>query len=1018
MSFTDLFIRRPVLSIVVSLLIVLAGLQAFQKLSVREYPELEDAVVTVTTIYPGASAELIQGFITTPIQQTIASAEGIDYITSTSDQNISTVTANLRLGHSADQALTEIMAKVNEVRSTLPKASQEPVITKGDNRGSGLLYMSFFSDSMSGEQITDYLTRVVQPQLSTIEGVGSAEILGAKTFAMRIWLDPIRLSAVDVTAAEVNQALLNNNVLSAAGQTRGEFVVSNINARTSLNTIDDFSRIVIKNRDGVLIHLQDVADINLAAENPNSFVAFNGILSTYMVIHATPSANPLDVISRVRDKLPGIKSQLSSGMELDIVYDATRFIKESISEVVKTIAEASLIVILVVFLFLGSIRSVIIPIVTIPLSLIGVMFLMQLMGYSINLLTLLAMVLAIGLVVDDAIVVVENIHRHIEEGQTPIDAALLGTREIALPVIAMTITLAAVYAPIGFMEGLTGALFREFAFTLAGSVVVSGIVALTLSPMMCSRLLKPAGQETALAKWLDRRFDSLKNSYRCRLESALNTRAVTLVFAMIVLSTIPPMFLLTKQELAPLEDNGLVFMVSNAPQYASIDYLNKYTLEIEEYFRQFPEYQQSFMVNENPTLSFSGMLLKPWSERERSVFAIQKELQNRYLSQVTGINTFSFVMPSLPGSGGGMPVEFIINTTSDYETLSTVADALVGRAMASGLFMFVESGLRFNKPETEVLINRNKAASLGISMDDIGTTLATMLGDDDLNRFSLDGRSYKVILQASQDFRLSREWLGRYHVRSQSGALVPLSALITMKSEVRPNQLTQFQQLNATKIQGMLLPGVSLGEALAFLRQQLQELAPEGFGTDYEGSSRQFVSEGNALVSTFALSLLVIFLVLAAQFESFRAPLVVLITVPMSICGALIPLLLGPLFQRALGVNVSMNIYTQIGLVTLIGLISKHGILIVEFANQLREQGRTLKEAILEASALRLRPILMTTGATVLGILPLLFASGAGAVSRFNIGLVITSGMTIGTLFTLFVVPVMYTVLATHKRGD
>ncbi|WP_281646334.1 MexW/MexI family multidrug efflux RND transporter permease subunit [Parendozoicomonas sp. Alg238-R29] len=1014
MTFTDLFIRRPVLATVVSLLIVLIGLQAFQKLPVREYPSLEDAIVTVTTSYPGASAELIQGFITTPVQQAIASAEGIDYLSSSSNQNLSTVTAHLRLGYSADKALTEIMSKVNQVRSQLPAESDDPVITKGDNRGSALLYLSFYSDTMSSEQVTDYLTRVIQPQLSTIEGVGSAEILGAKTFAMRIWLDPIRMSAFEVTAADINNALLSSNVQSAAGQTRGELVVSNINAQTDLSTVKDFSRIVVKTTDETLIRLEDVADIKLEAENFDSFVAFNGKPSTYVGVSATPSANPLDVIDRVRVHLPDMKSQLPSGLEADIVYDATKFIQESIDEVVQTLIEATLIVIAVVFLFLGSWRTVIIPVVAIPLSMIGVLFVMQMLGYSINLLTLLAMVLAIGLVVDDAIVVVENIHRHIEEGKSPLDASLLGAREIALPVIAMTITLAAVYAPIGFMEGLTGALFREFAFTLAGSVLVSGVVALTLSPMMCSKLMQPANNESAFTHWLDKKFNGLKDRYKNRLTHSLETRTVTLVFALIVLATIPPMFMESKKELAPAEDSGLVFILSKSPQYANIDYMNKYTGEMEEIFRKFPEYQQSFLINGDgsPNVGFAGMVLKPWSERGRSVFEVQKDLQNNDLSQITGISTFSFIMPSLPGAGGGLPVEFILNTTSDYSTLVDVANQLVGKAMQSGMFMFVESELRFNKPETEILIDRDKAAILGVSMSDIGTTLSTMLGNGDLNRFSIDGRSYKVIPQANQEFRLNKEWLGRYYVRSLSGELVPLSAIITLKSETRPNQLTQFQQLNSTKIQGMLLPGVSLGEALTFLQQQTKELAPEGFGTDYEGTSRQYMKEGNALLFTFAISMVVIFLVLAAQFESFRDPLVVMLTVPMSICGALIPLMMGMLFQFGLGINVSMNIYTQIGLVTLIGLISKHGILIVEFANQLQEQGMSMKDAILEAAALRLRPILMTTAATVLGITPLLLATGAGAVSRFNIGLVITAGMTIGTLFTLFVIPVMYTYIA------
>ncbi|WP_211828427.1 MexW/MexI family multidrug efflux RND transporter permease subunit [Kistimonas asteriae] len=1014
-SFTDIFIRRPVLATVVSLLILLLGLQAFQKLPVREYPAMEDAVITVTTIYPGASAKLMQGFVTTPVQQAMAGAEGIDYLTSSSSQNTSTVTAYLQLGYNADRALTEIMAKVNEVRNQLPSEAEDPIITKGDNKGSALLYLSFYSDAMSNEQVTDYLTRVVQPRLSTLEGVGSAEILGQKTFAMRVWLDPVRMAALSVTAADINQAILDNNFQSAAGETKSVLTVTSVNAQTDLSTEDAFRRIIVRNDGDTLVRIQDVANIELTAENFDSYVAFNGIQSVYIGISATPSANPLDVIERVRETLPGIQAQLPDVLKADIVYDATEFIQSSIDEVVKTLLEATLIVILVVFLFLGSLRIVVIPVVAIPLSMVGVLFLMHLMGYSINLLTLLAMVLAIGLVVDDAIVVVENIHRHIEDGNSPFESALAGAREIALPVISMTITLAAVYAPIGFMTGLTGSLFSEFAFTLAGAVVISGIIALTLSPMMCSRLLQPAGNDSRFVKWLDHRFDQLKNSYQAAIRRGLSYRGPTLFFAAVVFCAIPFLFMETRSELAPNEDMGIIFVMSKSPQYANIDYLNRYTDTYEAIFRQFPEYESSFLVNGDggPNMSFSGMLLKPWGERERNQFDIQKELQNNHLSQVSGLEVFSFNMPSLPGAGGGLPVQLVINTTSDYETLFRVSEGLTKVARESGLFMFISNELRFNKPEIQLMVDRNKAASLGISMRDIGTTLSTMLGNGNLNRFSIEGRSYKVIPQAPREFRLNQEWLGRYYVRAESGDMVPLSAIITVSTDTQPNRLTQFQQLNSTKLQGMLTPGASLGEALAFLQEKAAEMNPEGFGIDYEGSSRQFINEGQALMVTFAISLLVIFLVLAAQFESFRDPLVVMITVPMSICGALIPLVLGNMFEHGIGISVTMNIYTQIGLVTLIGLITKHGILIVEFANQLRrEQGLDICKAVEEAAALRLRPVLMTTGATVLGIVPLLLASGAGAVSRFNIGVVIASGMMIGTLFTLFVVPVIYTLLA------
>ncbi|WP_461534631.1 MexW/MexI family multidrug efflux RND transporter permease subunit [Spongorhabdus nitratireducens] len=1019
MRFTDLFIKRPVLATVVSLMIILLGLQAFSKLQIREYPELETGVITVSTAYAGANASLIQGFITTPLQQVIASSEGIDYIRSSSSQNSSTISVYLQLGYDSNVALSEIMSKVASVRDTLPDDASEPVISKGNNQGSALLYISFYSDIMNEEQVTDYLSRVVQPKLATIEGVGSADILGEKKFAMRIWLDPVKMAGFNVTASDVNNALRNNNVQSAAGETRSLLLATAVDARTGLSSPEDFSEIVVSTSGDTLVRLADVARVELTSENFDSMVRFNGQPSVYMAISATPSANALDVIERVRTNLPDIQNQLPAGLESMIVYDATEFIQASINEVSQTLIEAALIVIVVVFLFLGSLRVVLIPVVTIPLSLVGVLFVMMLMGYTINLMTLLAMVLAIGLVVDDAIVVVENIHRHIEEGKTPFDAALEGAREIALPVITMTITLAAVYAPIGFLGGITGALFREFAFTLAGSVVISGIVALTLSPMMCSRILKPHGQSSRMADWLDQKFDALKQRYQRQLHNTLNYRPVILLLAFVVLTSIPFLYQLAKQELAPTEDQGIIFIVAKSPQATSIDYLNRYTSQFEPIFEGFPEYQMSFQINGNggPHSSFSGMKLNPWADRERSQQVIQKDLQNQLQSQVSGLEIFSFNPPALPGAGGGLPIQFLINTTADYETLYHVADQLQAAAMQSGLFMFISNELRFNRPETVMHIDRDKAARLGINMSDISRTLSTLLGEGDIDRFSESGRSYKVIPQADADSRLDKNWLYRYQVRTASGDLVPLATIITLEQKVSPNTLPQFQQLNSAKLQGVMLPGVSIGEALTFLQNKANELLPEGFSTDYEGESRQYIEEGNALLITFFFALLVIFLVLSAQFESFRDPLIILITVPMSICGALIPLALGSLFEQVWGVGFTLNIYTQIGLVTLIGLISKHGILIVEFANQLRhEQGYGVRAAVEEASALRLRPILMTTAATVMGIFPLLFAAGAGAASRFNIGLVIVAGMTIGTLFTLYVVPVMYSLLAKENK--
>ncbi len=701
--------------------------------------------------------------------------------------------------------------------------------------------------------------------------------------------------------------------------------------------------------------------------------------------------------------MPELEAQLPPNLKVAIAYDATEFIQASIDEVLKTLAEAVLIVIVVVFLFLGALRSVLIPVITIPLSMIGVLFFMQLMGYSINLLTLLAMVLAIGLVVDDAIVVVENIHRHIEEGKTPFDAAIEGAREIAVPVVSMTITLAAVYAPIGFLEGLTGALFKEFALTLAGAVIISGIVALTLSPMMCAKLLRHEENPSGLAHRLDQLFERLKRRYQRALHSTLETRPVVLVFGLIVMLLIPAFLAFSTSELAPEEDQGIVFLIANAPQPSNLNYLNAYTADFVNIFKSFPEYYSSFQINgsDGVQAGIGGFLLKPWGERERTQMELLPLVQAR-LDQIPGLQIFGFNLPSLPGTGDGLPFQFVINTPNDYETLLQVAERIKQRAMQSGQFAFLNVDLAFDKPEIVVDIDRQKAAQMGVSMQDLGTTLATLLGEGEINRFTIDGRSYKVIAQVERAYRDNPGWLNSYYVKSSSGEMVPLGTLISLSERARPSRLKQFQQLNAATLEGV--PIVSMGEALATVQRIAREEAPRGYGFDQAGSTRQFVQEGNALYLTFALALAIIFLVLAAQFESFRDPLVILITVPLSICGALIPIFLG--FS-------SMNIYTQVGLVTLIGLISKHGILIVEFANQLRhERGLSVRQAIEDAAAIRLRPVLMTTAAMVFAMLPLIFASGAGAVSRFDIGLVIATGMTVGTAFTLFVLPCVYTLLA------
>ncbi|WP_019340749.1 multidrug efflux RND transporter permease subunit [Stutzerimonas stutzeri] len=1008
MAFTDPFIRRPVLASVISLLLVLLGFQAFNSLVIRQYPQMESALITVTTAYPGANAETIQGYITQPLQQSLASAEGVDYMTSVSQQNVSIISVYARIGADTDRLYTELLSQANSVKNQLPQNAEDPVLNKQAADSTALMYISFYSEQLSNPQITDYLSRVIQPKLATLPGMAEAEILGNQVFAMRLWLDPVKLAAYGLSASDVNEAVRKYNFLSAAGEVKGQYVVTSINADTELKTPEAFAAIPLKTQGDSRVLLGDVARVEMGAESYNAISSFDGIPSVYIGVKGTPSANPLDVISEVRAVMPQIESQLPPGLKVTIAYDATRFIQASIDEVVKTLAEAVVIVIVVVFLFLGSVRSVLIPVVTIPLSMIGVLFFMQTMGYSINLLTLLAMVLAIGLVVDDAIVVVENIHRHIEDGETPFQAAIDGAREIAMPVVTMTVTLAAVYAPIGFLQGLTGALFQEFALTLAGAVLISGVVALTLSPMMCSRLLRHEENPTGLAHRLDQLFDRLKTRYQRALHGTLNTRPVVLVFALIVLGLIPLLLKFTESELAPEEDQGIIFMMASAPQTANLDYLNAYTDQFLEIFESFPEYYSWFQINgfNGVQSGIGGFLMTPWDERERTQMEVLPEVQAK-LDQIPGLQVFGFNLPSLPGTGEGLPFQFVINTANDYESLLQVTERIKEKAQASGKFAFLDVDLAFDKPEIVIDIDRKKAAQMGVTMEDLGVTLATLLGESEINRFTIEGRSYKVIAQVEQAYRDNPGWLSNYYVKNDQGEMLPLSTLITVHDRARPTQLTQFQQLNAATIQGF--PIVSMGEAIDTLRSIALEEAPQGYTFDYAGASRQYIQEGNALYTTFALALAVIFLVLAAQFESFRDPLVILVTVPLSVCGALVPLFLG---------LSSMNIYTQVGLVTLIGLISKHGIMIVEFANQLRrDRGLSRREAVEEAAAIRLRPVLMTTAATVFGMVPLILASGAGAVSRFDIGLVIATGMTVGTLFTLFVLPAVYTALASPDRA-
>ena len=1008
-AFTDLFIRRPVLATVVSLLILLIGGMAGYKLQIRQFPQTSNTTITITTTYPGAAADVIKGFITTPIEQAVASSEGIDTLVSASQQNVSTITLNLRLDANPDRAMADTLSKVNQVRGLLPREANDPVIVKQTGQGFALMYLSFNSNVMTASQITDYLTRVVQPRLQTVDGVANAQILGGQVFAMRIWLDPTRMASHGVTANDVRAALAANNFTSAAGEVKSDYTQISVNALTSLDSAEAFGKLVIAAHGDALVRLGDISRIELGPQSSDSSSVFDGLKAVFIGIYGTPEANPLTVIDGVRAIMPSIQSQLPVGLNATIAYDSTQFIRASIYEVAKTLVEAAAIVIVVIFLFLGNLRSTFIPIVTIPLSLIGVMIALLALGYSINLLTLLALVLGIGLVVDDAIVVVENIYRHIEEGMTPFDASIRGAHEIALPIIAMTITLAAVYAPIGFVSGVTGALFREFAFTLAGAVIVSGFIALTLSPMMCSKLLRHDMGEHRFGRFVDRTFERLRKTYQRRLDSTLNFRALTLLILVGVLALTGVMYASTPRELAPEEDQGILLSLIKISQIGNRDYTEQATQALYGQVKDVPEFQHLFVINGFPSVraGFAGILLKPWDQRARNQKQVLADLGPKFQSVPTA-QVQAFSPPALPGSTGGAPMQFVIRTTGDYATLADVALKMQQAARESGLFLFTDVDLKFDTPQYEFKIDADKANRIGVNMADVGTALATMLGGNYINLFNLYGRSYQVIPQAPREFRLTPDWLTRYQVRTSNGELAPLSAVVSVTEKVQPNALTSFQQLNSATLSGVPFPGRTLGEALDFLKDKSKEIFPEGYSYDFQGNSRQYEQEGNALVYVFVFALVVIYLVLAAQYESFRDPLIILIALPTALFGAMLPLNIGGFLGFA-----SINIYSQIGLVTLIGLISKHGILMVDFANRLQErQGFSRRGAIEEAAAIRLRPILMTTAAMVVGMVPLILASGAGARSRFSIGLTIFAGMAIGTLFTLFVTPAVYTFLA------
>lgn len=1029
--FTDLFIKRPVLAIVVNLVIVIAGIQAWRSLSVRQYPRSENAAVVINTVYVGANAELVRGFVTTPLERAIASADGIDYIESKSLLGFSTIGARLKLNYDTTKALADITSKVNQVRNELPPEAEIPSIeVQSTDQSFAAAYLGFSSDILSQSEITDYIVRVIQPRLAAVSGVQRVEIIGDRTFAMRIWLKPEKMAALNISPAQVRQALAANNYLAAIGTTKGSLVQVNLTANTDLHSVQEFRRLAIREQGGAVVRLEDIADVVLGAENYDTSVRQTGQTAVFIGVHTLPNANTVDVVKRVRAELELIKKDLPTGLAASVGYDSSEYISNAITEVTHTLLETLLIVVVVIFLFLGSVRSVLVPIMAIPISLIGGVFLMQLFGFTLNLLTLLAIVLSVGLVVDDAIVVVENVERHLREGRTPFDAAVLGARELAGPVIAMTITLIAVYTPIGLQGGLTGALFREFALTLAGAVTISGVVAITLSPMMSARLLKSAAEEeSGFTGWVNHRFDKLREAYGRSLDRTLNFRPlVYAVWIVIALCTVP-MYLFSPQELAPPEDQSVIFSGISAPANATADQKVHFGKAVEHGFMVTPEREATFQILFPPSTGaafgfdgFGGMVVKPWEQRDRSVFQIVPEVQQR-LSTVPGFEVYALTPPALPG-GSNFPVEFVIAGTADAPQLLEFAQQIVMRSMtdpaAQGLFYFPPMvDLKIDQPQSEIVIDREKVASLGLNLAQVGADLASALGGNYVNRFNISGRSYKVIPQIERSERLNPEQLRDLHISGPNGQMIPISSIATIENKTVPRSLNRFQQLNAVKISGAT---GQLDAALKFLEDTSREILPPGFTLDYTGESRQFRHEGSKFLPAFILSIVLIFLALAVQFNSFRDPIVILFgSVPLALFGALVFTFLRipdpntPFFTS--GWTTTLNIYAKVGLVTLVGLIAKNGILVVEFANKLQEEGRSKIDAVREAARVRFRPVLMTTAATIAGHFPLTLVDGPGAAARNSIGLVLVGGMAIGSLFTLFVLPSVYILLAKDHRA-
>lgn len=1015
MKFTDIFIKRPVLAIVVSLLILILGIQAGSNLTVRQYPRSDISVIIINTVYVGANAELVRGFITTPIERAIASAGGIDYIESQSAMGMSTVTAHLRLNYDPLKAMTEISAKVNQVRGDLPPEAEVPAIRiEAADSQFAAAYISFSSEILEQNQITDFLTRSIQPRLIAVAGVQKADVLGGRTFAMRIWLKPERMAALNITPVQVRAALAANNVQAAVGQTRGSYTQVNLSANSDLNSVDEFKQLIVRNSADGIIRLSDIADVALGAENYDTVVNFSGDTAVFMGVWVAPNANALDVMKAVNKEMEAIKAELPTGLTGVIAYDSTEYIDAAINEVIKTLTETLFIIVVVIFLFLGFSRSVIIPVLAIPLSLIGALFIMQVCGFSLNLLTLLSIVLCVGLVVDDAIVMVENIERHIQDGMKPFAAAITAARELAGPILAMTVTLASVYIPIGLQGGLIGSLFREFAITLAGAVTISAIVAITLSPMLASRMLKP---HTGLNAPLEKPFQRFRAWYELKLKASLENRVGVYIFWLGITALCFPLYSMSAKELAPAEDQGVIFGIVDAQANSTIDQSSHYGKQVNEAFMSIPETDFTFQLT-MPTGGFSGMVTKPWEDRDRDVFQIMPDVQKK-LAEISGVKILPITPPALPG-GGQFPFEFVLASTADIKEIYDYALKVQEIMQKSGKFYFQTLDVKVDQPDYKLNIDRERVADLGLDLQTVTNDVGTLLGGGYVNRFNMAGQSYKVIPQVKRVERLNPDDLANLYVTGPDGSLIRLDQVATLTHSTEPRTINRMQQLNAVKISGV--PGVPLGEALDFLETEVRKILPKSYTIDYTGESRQLKREGNTFLPAFIMAVVMIFLVLSAQYNSFRDPLVILAgSVPLAMFGALlftfwkIPMPI-PFFTE--GFTTTMNIYSQVGLVTLMGLIARNGILVVEFANKLQEEGMAKLDAIREASALRLRPVMMTSVATIAGHTPLIFAAGAGAEARNAIGIVLVLGMAIGTFFTLFVLPSVYMLLAKDHQHD